>query len=193
MGGAAVFRRVCVALIACVAIALGGCVTGAIAPGVVAPASSMDDYRLGPGDTLRIVVFNEERLSGQFDIGPRGTIAFPLAGDVPADGKTTTEFAAALTTVLQDGLVREPRLTVEVVKYRPFYLMGEVGSPGTYPFTPGLTVQNAVAAAGDFSYRASRKRVFIRHAGEPGEREYPLTSTTLIRPGDTVRIPERRF
>lgn len=193
MSLAAFVRRLSGVLLVCVTVFAGGCVTGAIAPGVVAPASSMDDYRLGPGDVLRIAVFNEAALSGQFPIGPRGTIAFPLAGDVPAEGKTTTEFVATLVNVLKDGIVREPSVTVEVATYRPFYLMGEVGAPGNYAFMPGLTVANAVAAAGDFTERASRRRVFIRHAGESAEREYPLTTTTLVRPGDTVRIPERRF
>lgn len=173
---------------------VGGCVSGSIRPGdPQAALTALSDYRLGPGDTVRIAVFNEERLSGQFQIGGAGAIAYPLVGDVPAAGKTIPEFVTSLTQVLQDGFVREPRISVEVVTYRPFYLMGEVGSPGTYPYTPGITVVNAVAAAGGFTYRATRARVFIKRAEEAGEQEYPLTSTTLIRPGDTVRIPERRF
>jgi polysaccharide biosynthesis/export protein len=176
----------------CLALA-GGCVSGSIRAGDPQAESPLDDYRLGPGDVVRVAVFNEDRLSGQFQVGGGGAIAYPLVGDVPASGKTVPEFVTSLTQILQDGWVRQPRITVEVVTYRPFYLMGEVGAPGTYPYSPGITVVNAVAAAGGFTYRATRARVFIKHAEAAGEQEYPLTSTTPIRPGDTVRIPERRF
>ncbi|MBX9745782.1 MAG: polysaccharide export protein [Hyphomonadaceae bacterium] len=172
---------------------LGACVSGSIQAGDPQTQSALVDYRLGPGDVVRIAVFNEERLSGQFQVGGAGSIAYPLVGDVPASGKTVPELVTSLTEILQDGFVRQPRITVEVVTYRPFYLMGEVGAPGTYPYTPGITVVNAVAAAGGFTYRATRSRVFIKHAEDAGERDYPLTSTTPIRPGDTIRIPERRF
>lgn len=172
---------------------LGACASGSIAPGSTGTEPVLQDYRLGPGDVVRIAVFGEERLSGQFQVGATGAIAYPLVGDVPAQGKTIPEFVSSLTQVLQEGYMREPRITVEVVTYRPFYLMGEIGSPGTYPYTPGMTVINAIAAAGGFTYRATTRRVFIKHSDEPSEREYRLTGTTLVRPGDTVRIPERRF
>lgn len=185
-----IFRR---SVIALPLLLLGACVSSAIAPGDINAQSALQDYRLGPGDVVRIAVFDEARLSGQFQVGPSGAISYPLVGDVPAQGQTIPEFVASLTQILQEGYIREPNITVEVVTYRPFYLMGEIGSPGTYPYTPGLTVVNAIAAAGDFTGRASTRRVFIKHADEAREREYRLTSTTPIHPGDTVRIPERRF
>lgn len=151
------------------------------------------EYRLGPGDQLRISVFGEAALSGDFLVGPNGSISYPLVGEVPAQGKTVNEFGAALADVLRNGYVRQPNVAVEVASYRPFFILGEVGSPGTYPYAAGLTVMNAVATAGGFTYRADTSRVFIKHPEETAERVYRLTSTTPIQPGDTVRIPERRF
>lgn len=151
------------------------------------------EYRLGPGDQLRISVFGEANLSGDFLVSPNGSISYPLVGEVPAQGQTVNEFAASLANVLRNGYVRQPNVTVEVASYRPFFILGEVGAPGTYPYAAGLTVMNAVATAGGFTYRADTRRVYIKHPDEAGERAYPLTSTTPIQPGDTVRIPERRF
>lgn len=153
----------------------------------------VDDYRLGPGDELRIAVFGRSELTGQFPVSAQGIIAFPLIGDIPAAGKTLEELRAGLAERLSRGFVREPRVSVEVSRYRPFFILGEVENAGTYPYTPSLTVMTAVATAGGFTYRANSQRVFIQHAGEQNEREYPLTSTTPVQPGDTVRIPERRF
>jgi polysaccharide export outer membrane protein len=153
----------------------------------------VQEYRLGPGDQLRIVVFGEESLSGQFLVGPTGSVSYPLVGEVSATGKTVNEFAVALADVLRGGYVRQPNVTVEVASYRPFFILGEVGAPGTYPYAAGLTVMNAVATAGGFTYRADTGRVYIKHPNEMAERLYRLTSTTPIQPGDTVRIPERRF
>ncbi|MEJ0061042.1 MAG: polysaccharide biosynthesis/export family protein [Terricaulis sp.] len=158
-----------------------------------APPLLQEEYRLGTGDQLRIVVFGQSDLTGQYVVGVNGAIAFPLIGDINARGETVPEFSASLREALQHGFVRDPNVSVEVTNYRPFFILGEVGDPGTYPFSGGLTVMNAVATAGGFSYRANSRRVFIKHAEEESEREYELNSMTPVRPGDTVRIPERRF
>ena len=176
-------------LVLCAACASGAIATGE--PGAV--QNAVQEYRLGPGDQLRISVFGEPTLTGAFLVSPSGSISYPLVGEVPAAGKTVAEFAGALADVLRNGYVRQPDITVEVASYRPFFILGEVGAPGTYPYAAGLTVLNAVATAGGFTYRADTRRVFIKHPEEAGEREYRLTSTTPIMPGDTVRIPERRF
>ena len=173
----------------CVAC-LGG---GPVRTAPTALSDVMAEYQLGPGDRLRISVFGEAELSGEFVVTPAGSVAYPLVGNVEAQGKTVSEFTDSLTETLRAGYVRQPMITVEVTNYRPFYILGEVNAPGTYPFTSGLTVMNAVATAGGFTYRASPRRVFIKHANAENEQEYPLTSQTLVRPGDTIRIPERRF
>lgn len=150
-------------------------------------------YVLGAGDQLRIQVFGTSDLSGPFTVGPQGDISYPLLGNIQVEGKTVEEFKMALVDGLQPDYVRNPRVTVEVLNYRPFYLLGEVQDPGTFEFVSGLEIVSAVALAGGFTYRADTKRVFIKHDGENDEKLYRLTSSTPVRPGDTIRIPERRF
>ncbi len=153
----------------------------------------VSEYRLGSGDQLRITVFGEAELTGQYLINPQGEIAFPLIGNVQARDKTIAELTTAIRTALEQGFVRQPNVAVEVLTYRPFFILGEVRTPGTYPYSANLTVYNAVATAQGFTYRADRRRVFIKHAWEDQERVYPLTTTTPVQPGDTVRIGERLF
>ena len=171
------------------ALTLGACQTVASTPDDVAQPV---EYRLGPGDQLRISVFNEAELTGQFVVGSQGTISYPLVGDVRAGGLTIPEFTEALREALLQ-YIRQPNVSVEVANYRPFFILGEVQRPGTYPYSASLTVLNAVATAGGFTYRANRGRVYIRHANEQEERAFPLTIATPVLPGDTVRIGERLF
>ncbi len=175
---------------------------GLIAGGASACASTIptgdsgvevSEYRLGSGDQLRITVFGEAELTSQYLINPQGEIAFPLIGNVQARDKTIAELTTAIRTALEQGFVRQPNVAVEVLTYRPFFILGEVRTPGTYPYSANLTVYNAVATAQGFTYRADRRRVFIKHAWEDQERVYPLTTTTPVQPGDTVRIGERLF
>jgi polysaccharide biosynthesis/export protein len=167
---------------------LAACETTPAEPSVL----EASDYRLGPADQVRITVFNEAELTGQYVVGSQGTIAYPLVGSIRAGGLTVPEFTEALQAALAE-FVRSPSVSVEVVNYRPFFILGEVARPGTYPYSANLTVPNAVATAGGFTYRANRARVFIRHANESVERAYRLTVTTPVMPGDTVRIGERIF
>jgi protein involved in polysaccharide export with SLBB domain len=174
--------------------ALGaGCVTGSIDGDEGAVEHYVHaEYRLGTGDALRIIVYGEENLTGPFVVGSQGVIAYPLVGEVQAAGLTVPEFTAQLQQALE-RYIRQPIVSVEVTNCRPFYILGEVTRPGTYPYSARLTVQNAVATAGGFTYRANQRRVFIKHAEDEREHEYVLDSTTPVLPGDTVRIVERRF
>ncbi|CAL1691014.1 hypothetical protein MMB232_01149 [Brevundimonas subvibrioides] len=171
------------------------CASG-IAPGqtvVGAGEASVPEYTLGPGDKLRVIVFGEEALTGEFVVGDAGRVALPLIGEVQAAGNTILQFQGIVENRLRDGFINEPRVSIEVQNYRPFYILGEVANPGEYPFTNRLNVLNAVATAGGFTYRADTRRVFIRRANETKETEVPLTSTTSVAPGDTIRITERIF
>jgi polysaccharide biosynthesis/export protein len=171
------------------ALTLGACSTIPSTPDDVAEPV---EYRLGPGDQLRITVFNEADLTGQYIVGSQGTISYPLVGELRAAGLTVAEFSDSLRQALLQ-FIRQPNVSVEVANYRPFFILGEVQRPGTYPYSASLTVLNAVATAGGFTYRANQSRVFIRHANEQEERSYPLTIATPVLPGDTVRIGERLF
>lgn len=180
------------ALLGGAAALFGALATGcATAPaGEVVSGADREEYRLGPGDQLRVTVFNEPDLTGQYLVGSQGSISYPLVGDVHAAGLTLAEFGNSLQLALQE-YVRHPNVSVEVANYRPFFILGEVQRPGTYPYSANLTVLNAVATAGGFTYRANRSRVFIRRASETEERVYPLDIATPVLPGDTIRIGER--
>lgn len=174
----------------------------AVAP-VVAPAAPAEPlaatanlnagYILGAGDRVRFIVFGEQQLSGEFAVSQQGVLSYPLIGDIRAAGRTIPDVIAEVTLRLKDGFVNEPKVSAEVLNYRPFYILGEVNRPGTYPYSSEMTVMNAVATAGGFTYRANRGSVFVKHAGETGEKKYKLTADTMVRAGDTVRISERMF
>jgi polysaccharide export outer membrane protein len=152
------------------------------------------DYRLGPGDKVRVTVFNEDKLSGEFVVANNGDIAVPLIGDVKAGGLTPVAFQAAVQDKLSaSGMVREPKVSADVVAYRPFYILGEVSKPGQYPYAIGLTVTKAVATAGGFTYRANDREVFITKEGASQEVPLNLTAASWIGPGDTIRVAERHF
>ena len=150
-------------------------------------------YRLGAGDQVKVTVFGEPDLGGTFTVSGEGKVSVPLIGDVPAMGLSAPELQAALQTAYQQGYLKDPKVNVEVLKFRPFYILGEVKLPGEYPYDNGMTVVKAVALAQGFTYRADQKRVFIKHLNGLKEDQVPLTSTQPVEPGDTVRIAERYF
>lgn len=152
---------------------------------------SNTDYRLGSGDKLRVIVFGEQDLSGEFDVTGTGKVSLPLIGQVQAASLTLDEFEQKIANKLKEGYLTSPKVSVEVLNYRPFYIIGEVTKPGEYPYTNGMTVLNAVAVAGGFTYRANQDQVFITRGG--GESEYPASQSVRVLPGDIVRIPERFF
>jgi polysaccharide export outer membrane protein len=150
-------------------------------------------YTLGSSDKLRVTVFGHPDLSGEFEVDGTGAISLPLIGQKAALGLTTAQLETSITSTLASGYILDPRVSVEVINYRPFYILGEVGRPGEYPYTSGLTVQNAVAAAGGFSYRANKRVVYIKSVDSDREIAYDLTPGTVVKPGDTLRIGERIF
>lgn len=161
----------------------GGAVTSGQAAG----------YKLGHGDKVRIIVFNEPTLSGEFAVSDNGSLSLPLIGDVPADGRSARDVVTDIQQKLADGYLREPRVSLDILSYRPFYILGEVSKPGEYPYVTGLTVMNAVATAEGFTYRANKRKVFIKRAGETDEQFVQLTPSLQVQPGDTIRIGERYF
>lgn len=171
------------------------CATGPAADAgpITSVVREVPAYRLGAADKLRITVFGEEALSGEFVVNGSGQISMPLIGEVQATGLTLPQFQERVAATLADGYINEPRVSAEVLNYRPFYILGEVKKPGEYPYTAGLTVVNAVATAEGFTYRADTRRVYIKRADSSGEQAFPLTTAIQVAPGDTVRIGERFF
>lgn len=150
-------------------------------------------YELGAGDRVRVTVFGEADLTGEYEIAANGTLAFPLVGEIAARGLTPQELSNVIAERLRAGFLREPRVASAVIGYRPFYILGEVARPGPYPYAADLDVVSAVAIAGGYTYRANRRRIHIRRLGETEERTFDLADRVLIRPGDTIRISERWF
>ena len=148
-------------------------------------------YQLGPGDQLRVIVFGEEDLSGEFQVDDTGAVSIPLVGEVSAGGQTLRSFEAAVRARLSEGYLKDPRVSVQVLNYRPFYIIGEVEKGGEYPFVSGMHVLNAVAVAGGFTYRANTSKVFITRGGE--EFLFEVTPELRLQPGDVIRVPERFF
>lgn len=156
-------------------------------------AQFLNIYRMGTGDKVRVIVFNEPDLSGEFTVNDGGVISLPLVGGITAQNRTLPELEGAIAARLREGYVREPRVNVQILNYRPFYITGEVARGGEYPYVIGLDVRKAVAMAGGYSYRANKRRVFITRAKTKTREEVPANQTTLIFPGDVVEIPERFF
>jgi len=173
---------------------IAGC---ASVPSAAPPAADTQqaatEYTLGTGDRVKLTVFNEPTLSGEFDVDSSGVIALPLIGNIKAVGETPRQVEQAISTKLASGYMRDPRVNVEVLKYRPFYIIGEVSKPGEYPYRNGMNLMSAVAVASGFTYRANDQTVYIRRAGQSQEYSYPATTTTMVFPGDIVRVPERIF
>lgn len=181
--------RMLAALALC-AVMLGGCATrpyGDLRAMMDAP------YRLASGDRLRVIVFGQENLTNSFSVDGAGNIAMPLVGLVHAQGLTTAELAGAVEGKLRGGYLREPKVSVEVEAFRPFFVLGEVTASGQYPFVNGMTAQTAVAIAGGFSARGDQSGVDITRTldGRVTTASVPLTFP--IRPGDTITVRERFF
>lgn len=160
--------------------------------GQAATSSGAADYRLGSGDKLRVIVYGEPDLSGEFDVTGSGKVSLPLIGQVQAAGLPLDEFESKIGEKLKQGYLTNPKVSVEVLNYRPFYIIGEVDKPGEYPYTSGMNVLNAVAVAGGYTYRANQGQVYITRGGNE-ESPYAAGQSVPVLPGDIVRVPERFF
>lgn len=150
-------------------------------------------YTLDSGDKLRVTVFGQADLSGEFSVDGSGNIAIPLIPPVVARGQTTNELQISIAQALSQTLLRNPNVSVQVTEFRPFYILGEVGKAGQYPFVNGMTVQSAVAIAGGFSYRAKEGTVHITRRVGDKLVEVDVPSSAPVRPGDTILVEERYF
>jgi protein involved in polysaccharide export with SLBB domain len=150
-------------------------------------------YLLSVGETVKITTYDEETLTGEFNIGPDGMLAFPLLGNIKAVDLSPADLGLAITTALSDGFVNSPRVSVEVKNYRPIYVLGEVNKPGEYPYIPDMTALAAIAKADGFTYRAQQKRIYIKRSKQAEEVLTTLGSNTPVFPGDVIRVTERYF
>ncbi|MEM6625330.1 MAG: polysaccharide biosynthesis/export family protein [Pseudomonadota bacterium] len=175
------------------AATLAACASGPATYDGSVQTRTIQEYQLGPGDRIQITVFGEPELSGEFVIDGSGVISMPLVGDINVLKRSVREAQQAIEAKLAEGYLREPRVAAEVLNYRPYYILGEVNEPGEYPYSNNLTVLNAVATAGGFTYRANQQVVMIKEADSEEEIRMRFSADTAVAPGDTLRILERVF
>jgi len=150
-------------------------------------------YEVGSGDVIRITVFCHADLSGTFTVDGSGIVAFPLVGNVRVGGLNTSQLQRKIVDRLEPDYIKQPRVSVEVINYRPFYIIGEVNKPGSYPYVSSMTVINAIALAGGYTNRARGNRLLIIRERDQERLKIPANPGTLVMPGDVIEIPERIF
>jgi polysaccharide export outer membrane protein len=156
--------------------------------------SEDSQYRLGTGDKVRVNIFNESDLSGEFAIDGQGFVRLPLVGQVQAAGQTSLSLESRIGQVfVAGGFLLNPRISVEIVTYRPFYIIGEVAKPGEYAYVNAMTVPNAIALAGGYTERAVESTVWVRRLGEKRERALRADESAHIQPGDVVRVERTTY
>lgn len=171
---------------------LAACAPGGNLPPI--PQTSSAEYQLGAGDQVRIITFADEQLTGEFRVNDNGTVALPLIGAMKAVGLTTNQLATEIANELRSrNLYKDPSVSVEVIAYRPVFVLGEVNRPGQYPYQPGMTVVTAAAVAGGFTYRAVEDTASIVRTVNGKSVEGRAGRETLVRPGDVITIYERTF
>jgi polysaccharide export outer membrane protein len=157
------------------------------------PPPTPSQIALDSGDQLQITVLGQTDLSGAFTIDAAGNVTLPLVGTVGARGRTTQGLAGVIENALRQSYLRDPDVTVQVTQYRPFFVLGEVGNPGQYPFVAGLTVQQAVAIAGGFTPRANQTGFDVVRRSGTASVQMHLRLNDPILPGDTLTVRQRLF
>lgn len=190
MSGLKGMRSLLAALLVLVMTACAGSDVAWEPPGRV---SNIGAYKLGPGDTVRVAVFGQQQLSGDFKVDGTGHVSLPLIGAMSARGETVQGLQDAIARKLADGYVKDPQVNVDVTSFRPFYIIGEVNRPGQYAYVNGMTAINAVAMAGGYTYRGRQDYVLVTRGNDPQKREYRAPVSTPVLPDDVIRIPERFF
>jgi polysaccharide export outer membrane protein len=151
------------------------------------------DYRLGPGDKIRVSVFGQSDLSGEYQVDGAGMVRLPLIGTLHATGLTAPGLEQGIAGALADGYLKDPRVNVEIATYRPFYIIGAVNRPGQYAYVDNMNALNAVAMAGGFTDQAIQSTLYVRHEGDAAERAVHTDQLSQIQPGDVIRVKTTLF
>lgn len=173
-------------------IILSGCTGYQPAP-MAFQAALEKPYLLDSGDQIRVTVFDQSELTNSYNVNQAGYISMPLIGQVPARGHTAQQMESLIAAKLKNGFLRNPDVSVEVDRYRPVFVMGEVGAAGQYSYVPGMTVQKAVAVAGGFSPRAYQGNVDVTRTINGKVMTGRVAISESVRPGDTIYVRERLF
>lgn len=174
-----------------VTLLLTGCSSVREVPANLPMAAS--GYVLDSGDVLRITVYGQSELSGEFTIDPSGRISMPLIQDITASGMTIRDLETVITKKLQPAYLKDPKVSVQVLEYRSVYILGEVKMPGKYAYVPNMTVLQAVAMAGEHTYRANEGSADITRLEKNVLKTFTVRTSTMINPGDTVIVKRRWF
>jgi polysaccharide export outer membrane protein len=174
---------------------LAGCTAGGgddtqHLPPSLAQASA---YKLSPGDEVQVRVFDHPDISGTYEVGSKGGLMLPLLNRVPAQGLTVEELRDRIEKGLNATYLVNARVSVELLNYRPVYVLGEVRSPGSYAYQPGLTVYHVIAKAGGYTRRAATDTVTLVRPGRNGPTRYEVPKWAPIRPGDMIEVDRRLF
>jgi len=157
-------------------------------------APQISPYRLGAGDEVRITVYGFDQMTNSYAVSDTGTISLPLLPPLAVGGRTVAEVEQSVGAALKaKELVNDPSVSAQVVKYRPFFILGEVQRPGQYPFVPGMSVLTAVTIAGGYTFRAEKKNATITRQSGNAVIKGSGDQTALIAPGDTILIRESWF
>jgi len=159
----------------------------------IQPIGSESAYQLDAGDRIRITVFNQDDLSGDYSLDDKGRFSMPLIGAVKAQGLTPAELENLLTKMFKPDYLVNPRIYVQVISYRPYYLIGEALGTGAFPYIAGMTYMKAIAIAGGFSYRAKQDYVYVIRADDAEQQEVKVDINEKVQPGDIIRVAERLF
>lgn len=173
------------------AFALAGCQTAAPRSTPVTGAAS--DYTLGVGDKVRITVYGQTELTNDYTVEPGGVISMPLVGTVGAAGYTTREVKQAIVDKLEPDYLVNPQVSVEMIGFRSVYVLGEVQQPGKYEYVPNMTLQQAVAIAGGYTYRAHEDSAEVTRHVKGALNTFPVNGRTILKPGDTILVKRRWF
>src|SRR5690606_5359132 len=174
------------------ALAMAGCSSYRPVPSAFHEVIN-EPYILDAGDRIRVTVFEQETLTNTYSVDQSGYIAFPLVGSIAARGYTARQVEGQIANKLRDGYLRDPDVSVEIDRYRPIFVMGEVGAAGQYSYVPGMTVHKAVAAAGGYTPRANQASVDVTRQINGEVMTGRVTTADPLLPGDTIYVRERFF
>ncbi|PXW76941.1 polysaccharide export outer membrane protein [Alteromonas sp. I10] len=163
------------------------------APSVLAQSNSLDQYRLGSGDVVKITVYGQDDLSLETRLSDVGIINYPYLGEIKLVGLTLPELESYIYNGLKGDYLVEPSVSVSITDYRPFFINGEVKKPGGYPYQPGLTIDKAAALAGGYTERASKTKIFIVRDIDGSSTTISVDRSGIVLPGDIVTIEQSFF
>lgn len=155
--------------------------------------ADLKQYLLGTGDMVRIQVYDEKDLYLETRVSDTGTISYPFLGELAVKGISLAKLEALITSRLKGDYLINPKVSIDMIEYRQFYVNGEIENAGGFPYQPGLTVRKAISLAGGFKERASKDKIYIIHDDSTTSESTKVTLDEAIRPGDIITVEQSFF